>query len=150
MKNWKQRRELKRSQEYKEQLGMGVASATGKLRKLLLYEFARRLNLISCYRCHRTIESIDEFTVDHKKNWLHKSADLFWDIDNIAFSHFVCNTTHNRTAEMYKHRTNKKCNECGEVKAIKSFGKHKQGSEIRIRSYCNQCRSIRKKQGRSY
>lgn len=51
------------------QLGQTHAGAMIKLRKLLLFEFAKRLGLLNCIRCGEPILTEDDFTIDHKKEW---------------------------------------------------------------------------------
>lgn len=35
--------------------------------------------------------SADDLSIEHKAPWLHRDSALFWDLDNIAFSHLACN-----------------------------------------------------------
>ena len=62
-------------------LGEPYGTATSKLRKMLLFDFAKRLNLLNCYRCSKPILNIQEFTIDHKKFWYKVSIDLFYDLN---------------------------------------------------------------------
>lgn len=39
---------------------------------------------------------MEEFSVDHKKEWLYEDPQLFWDLENISFSHLSCNVRANR------------------------------------------------------
>lgn len=73
------------------QLGMPIGTASGRLKKTLMFSMAQRLNETRCFRCEQEILTVDEFTIDHKVDWLDSSADLFWDLNNIAFSHSECN-----------------------------------------------------------
>ena len=77
--------------EERRQLGVDKGTATGQLKKLLLFEFAKRLGLANCIRCGLEIASANDFTVDHKKPWFHIDVALFWDLENIGFSHDSCN-----------------------------------------------------------
>jgi hypothetical protein len=77
--------------EEKHQLGMDKGTAGGRLRKLLLFEFARRLGLLTCIRCRKPIELVNDFTTDHIKPWFHIDPSLFWDLNNVGFSHDSCN-----------------------------------------------------------
>src|SRR5688572_4097230 len=74
-------------------LGLPFGTAQNKLRKSLLFEFARRLGLLGCYRCNGPIESIEVFSIEHKKSWMMSDnpQETFYDLDNIAFSHIRCN-----------------------------------------------------------
>jgi len=86
MSNYKKYKKIK-----DEFLGMDYGSARQKLVKNLLFTFAKRLSMDICYRCNKPIDNIDDFSIDHKKSWLHNSPDLFFDVDNVSFSHCSCN-----------------------------------------------------------
>jgi hypothetical protein len=76
-----------------EQLGMPFGTAMGRLRKNIIFSLLLKLHENTCFKCKTPIATVDELTIEHKKPWLHVSPDLFWDIDNIAFSHPWCNKT---------------------------------------------------------
>ena len=44
----------------------------------------------------RVIETPEELSVEHKEPWEGVSVELFWSLENIAFSHLRCNTNHRR------------------------------------------------------
>ena len=71
--------------------GMPVGTAQGRLRKLVMFDLIQKLNLDTCYRCGKKIESVEELSLDHKQSWLDQH-ELFWDLENIAFSHLLCNS----------------------------------------------------------
>ncbi len=75
----------------REQLGMPFGTASGRLLKQLLLHLAKQLNLDSCFQCGKRIEVANQFSIEHKRPWLDVSPDLFWDLDNVAFSHKSCN-----------------------------------------------------------
>lgn len=77
------------------QLGMPLGTASHRLRKMVMFNLIKRLEEDQCYRCQRKIRSPEELSIDHKQDWLNVDPDLFWDLDNIAFSHLRCN---NRSA----------------------------------------------------
>jgi|SRR5580658_9124067 hypothetical protein len=79
-------------QEVYKQLGMSSGTATYRLARLLLFHYVQQASADKCFRCGLKIESIDDFSVEHKKPWLHVSPDLYWDLGNIAFSHRTCNS----------------------------------------------------------
>lgn len=58
-----------------------------------MFELAKKCNMDTCFRCGKRIDSIDDFTIDHKESWLlgDDPAQLFYSIENIAFSHAKCN-----------------------------------------------------------
>jgi HNH endonuclease len=75
-------------------LGMPHGTATNRLRKLILFDLLERHEENVCFRCSRKIERADELTVEHKRPWEGVSVELFWSLENIAFSHRYCNTPH--------------------------------------------------------
>jgi len=72
-------------------LGMPYGTAMHKLRKNLVFHMAQRLGEDFCFKCGNRIETAEELSIEHKAPWLHSDEALFWDMDNIAFSHRVCN-----------------------------------------------------------
>ena len=86
-----------------KQLGINPSSAFGILRKMVLFNLYKKLNLNFCYRCSLEILDHLSFSVDHKINFLHdlKAKDLFFDLTNIAFSHLSCNSSHARKVKQF-------------------------------------------------
>ena len=76
-----------------EKLGMPYGTANGKLRKSLLFHLAVRLDICRCFHCEKYIETVDEFSIEHKIPWLNSNDPVknFFSLDNIAFSHLKCN-----------------------------------------------------------
>ena len=74
-----------------KQLGMNPSTASGRLIKDLLFDFAVK-NGHTCHRCKKELTRID-FSIEHIKPWLDSEnpIDLFFDLDNIAYSHLKCN-----------------------------------------------------------
>jgi len=72
---------------------MPFGTASARLRKNIMFHLAQKCAMTTCFRCARPIESAEEMSIEHKKNWLHSSepSKLFFDIENIAFSHRDCN-----------------------------------------------------------
>jgi len=85
-----QRRLAKR----KELLGMSFGTARARLERALLYEMAIKLGMDSCFRCSKKIESVAEFSIEHKIGWQLSSdpVQTYFDMANIAFSHRTCNS----------------------------------------------------------
>jgi len=75
------------------QLGMNPSTASNRLNKQLLFSLGERLGMQWCFQCASKIESVEDMSVEHKIPWLHSEdpVGLFFDLDNIAFSHKVCN-----------------------------------------------------------
>lgn len=70
---------------------MPFGTANNRLRKLVLFNLAQKLKENICFRCGELIRTVEDFTIDHKEAWRSKGAELFWDMNNIAFSHAHCN-----------------------------------------------------------
>lgn len=87
-----------------EQLGMPNGTANNRLRKLILFDLLKRHNENVCFQCGEVIETANELSIEHKQAWLDRSPDLFWDLDNIAFSHLHCNISAGRRREMSEKR----------------------------------------------
>lgn len=81
-----------------EQLGMSFGAAVYHLRKQIMFSLIQQLDRAVCFRCGKVIENVGEFSIDHKQHWLDSDdpSSLFWDLDNIAFSHQGCNSGHHR------------------------------------------------------
>ena len=75
-------------------LGMPHGTAAGRLRKLILFDLLRQLDQNKCYRCDNTILTADQLSIEHKEPWESRAngRELFWSLDNIAFSHIKCNS----------------------------------------------------------
>ena len=78
-------------QKKTQQLGMNPSTASGRLTKDLLFKFL----IDAGHKCHQCGEELtrDTFSIEHKKPWIDSEdpASLFFDLDNIAFSHLFCN-----------------------------------------------------------
>lgn len=74
-------------------LGMPFGTANSQLRKSLLFKFVKELGYDNCYRCEKSIETIEEFSIEHKVAWFNTKnpVESFFDLENISFSHMSCN-----------------------------------------------------------
>jgi hypothetical protein len=77
-----------------EFLGMPHGTAVGRLRKNVLFYLLKKYNENICERCKQVIETVEELSLEHKQPWENISVALFWDLENIAFSHLHCNRPH--------------------------------------------------------
>ena|SRR5712664_1866660 len=75
-------------------LGMPHGTANNRLRKNILFHLLKKHDENYCVRCEQLIESVDDLSIEHIKPWEGISAELFWDLENIAFSHLHCNRPH--------------------------------------------------------
>lgn len=90
-------RYVETSNEKKQRLlGQPFGTATNKLRKMLLFDYAKRLNEDNCYRCQIRIETLEEFSIEHTVAWQGSinPKETFFDITQIAFSHLSCNVAY--------------------------------------------------------
>lgn len=73
------------------QLGMNASTASHRLVKDLLFKFVEDAGHV-CHQCGKPMTRND-FSIEHKTPWLDSEdpQKLFFDLDNIAFSHKWCN-----------------------------------------------------------
>lgn len=83
--------DTKGNQRKSEELGMPFGTACHQLRKSVMFHLLQKHGENVCYRCSRVIETVDDLTIEHKQTWLGVDVKLFWDLNNIAFSHAKCN-----------------------------------------------------------
>jgi hypothetical protein len=78
------------SQKKNDQLGMNVGTASNRLVKDLLFSHVKDT---PCYHCGGKLGR-DNFSIEHKTPWLDSEdpLGLFFDLDNITFSHLSCNS----------------------------------------------------------
>ena len=84
-----------------EQLGMPHGTACNKLRKLILFRLIQQLEQDACSHCGKPIVHADQLSIEHIKPWLDAEDPkvLFWDLNNIRFSHTTCNYGSRRNAK---------------------------------------------------
>lgn len=140
-----------------EALGMPVGTALNRLRKMVLFDMARRLGEDVCYRCGKKIESENDFTLEHKESWSGKDPKVFWDLENIAFSHHLCNSlgsdhsigarerglaTAAKTRKVGPEGTSW-CTTCQQFLPVSEFGKNRSGRNG-LHWSCRECERKRK------
>lgn len=103
---------------YSKQLGMPKSNAEYKLKKHIMLNLLFKTKENICYRCNEPIMTIEDLSIDHKKNWINalNAQELFFDMANIGFSHLKCNMIH-KTPSACPSRTKYtkglcKCEEC--------------------------------------
>ena len=72
-------------------LGMPHGTAANRLRKNILFHLLKKHGENCCFKCNEASEVVEDLSIEHKKPWEGISAELFWDLENIAFSHLHCN-----------------------------------------------------------
>lgn len=124
-----------------EQLGMPLGTASAKLRKSILFHLLKKSGKNICYQCGKEIRSEEELSIEHKIPWLDSSnpKELFFSLDNIAFSHLKCNIgaarhprtikeSHQKLAKMGLHPLCKLTE--SDIRKIRELSKIKKGVEI--------------------
>lgn len=132
-------------QQKDHQLGMSHGSACNRLRKQIMFDLVKRCGLDDCYQCSKKIETVEELSIEHKTPWLHSDdpVDLFFDLDNIAFSHLKCNTLSSRRTNggpprkhpsLSAYSRGCRCDECRKLKIIenKQYTKRKQQKMVMV------------------
>lgn len=73
-------------------LNENSSTAQNRLVKDLLFSFIVSSESNVCYHCNKPM-SREDFSIEHKVPWRHaeNAVDLFYNIDNIAYSHQSCN-----------------------------------------------------------
>jgi hypothetical protein len=74
-----------------ELLGMPFGTAGGRLRKMVMFHLLKKHQENICFKCGKVIEEVAELSIEHKESWQLGGPHLYWDLDNIAFSHLKCN-----------------------------------------------------------
>lgn len=110
----------------KEQLGMAQGTARNKLVKMIMFDMAKKLGLNFCYQCSAEIVNISNLTIEHKEPWLDSKnpKELYFDLNNIAFSHHSCNVGAARPKSIkhpswYAYKKGCRCKECTEINTEK-------------------------------
>ena len=86
---------MRSSQQRKSEfLGIPAGTAFARLRKVVLFNLLQKFGEDKCFRCQEKIAQADDLSIDHKQPWEGISIELFWELDNIAFSHLSCNLPH--------------------------------------------------------
>ncbi|SRR6266436_2979483 len=137
-----------------ETLGMPHGTASHRLRKNILFHLLKKHDENRCFKCGEVIEKVEDLSIEHKKPWEGISAELFWDLENIAFSHIRCNVPHRRPGnpgcfpEPFHQKTQNApegkawCTGHQDYLSIESFHSN-QRNVNGVASYCKECRKVR-------
>jgi hypothetical protein len=126
-----------------EQLGMSFGKARNRLVRMLLFHLAQQLGQTICFRCGKEILSYSDLSIEHKQSWQNISVSLFWDLDNIAFSHCKCNLPNlrNKPGKRGPEET-AWCSKCKKFKATICFNKNKS----RWNGFSSNCKLCRREE----
>ncbi|MBV9926371.1 MAG: hypothetical protein JOZ96_15235 [Acidobacteria bacterium] len=119
---------------------------------MILFNLLRRHGENVCFKCTRLIETADELSIEHKEPWEGVSVELFWDLENISFSHLRCNRTHRRKggrADTKKVGPDGTawCRNCKAFLHISAFSRHSSRWNG-LQPWCNGCYERRRKQSK--
>lgn len=105
---------------------MPHGTASNRLRKSIMFKYVVMAGENFCFKCGAEIESVDDLSIEHKEPWEGVSPELFFDLDNIAFSHLRCNgvdrrkfppkTAKHGSLRMYQNGC--RCDLCRQIKSI--------------------------------
>jgi hypothetical protein len=131
-------------------LGMPHGTAGNRLRKLILFNLLRRHGEKICFKCSRSIDNAEELSIEHKQPWEGISVELFWDMDNIAFSHLRCNRNHRRNGGRADLRRvgpegTAWCRSCKTFLSEVAFSRHSSRWNG-LQPWCNDCYKRRREQ----
>jgi hypothetical protein len=124
-------------------LGMPHGTANNRLRKMVLFHLLQKHGENVCFKCAGTIESTDELSMEHKQPWEGISVELFWSLDNIAFSHLRCNIPHRYVGGgVGKRKVGPEgtawCVECKTFSPTNEFSRNKSRWNG-LQNHCNRC-----------
>lgn len=133
------------------QLGMPFGTANHRLKKNIMFDMMVRLEEDTCFKCGEKIQSADQLSIEHRVPWLDVSTDLFWDLDNIAFSHLACNRPNRpkgggpkgfRPSNTMFDRGPQGTSWCGKCKSFLPFSEFHLNSKrtVGVHHHCKICR----------
>lgn len=134
----------KRAQRTADFLGMPHGTAFARLRKNILFDLLQRHGENTCFKCGKLINTSDELSVEHKHPWEDRDPNLFWDLENIAFSHRKCNKP-DRLMVKLSHRKSAPegtswCDSCNDFLPVENFHKNTK-SWNGLFYMCKQCKN---------
>lgn len=132
-----------------ERLSMSHSTAAHRLRKSVLFKYVQKANEHFCYKCGAEIESIEDFSIEHKTPWLYSDdpLSLFMDLNNIAFSHLKCNNADSSPSR--RKMSPEGYSWCSVCKQHKTLEKFASGPRWNGKMYrCQDCTNQKKREKR--
>jgi hypothetical protein len=123
------------NQKKLEQLGMPIGTATGILRKNIMFSMMAALDLNKCFQCGNIIEQVEDMSIEHKEPWLDSEnpKSKFFDLSNIAFSHLSCNSGASRKKTGISHPSQEsykrgcRCDKCRNIERVRRASQRLRG-----------------------
>jgi hypothetical protein len=114
-----------------KQLGMNPSTASGRLVKDLLWNLIETTGQDACCKCSEPM-SRETFSIEHVTPWLDSGdpVGLYFDLENISYSHLRCNIKDART---------KAPAQCGTVQRYNKYG-----------CRCDPCKAARSEERTKY
>jgi len=77
-----------------EILGQSLQKSHIQIRKLMLFHCMQKCGMDTCFQCGEKITDINTLSIEHKIAWMgsENPKEMFWDVNNLAFSHLRCNS----------------------------------------------------------
>jgi len=129
-------------------LGMPYGTAMNRLRKAILFRYVLECGDDLCFRCGTPIDNIDHLSIEHMLPWEQVDQELFWSLDNIAFSHLNCNSSAHRNGNIINRIDSPEgmswCNRCSSHKPLEDFSpqpKRWNGAY----TFCKDCCAVRER-----
>ncbi|MBU2007474.1 MAG: hypothetical protein KKF08_19055 [Gammaproteobacteria bacterium] len=118
-----------------DQLCIHPATAANQLKKIILFDLLKQLNKNQCFQCNKSIDTVNELSIEHKIPYLDSSnpVELFFDLNNIAFSHLICNIGAARQTKIIRHPSSQaymkgcRCKECKNIENLRRKDQRKRG-----------------------
>lgn len=133
-------------------LGLPHGTAVYHLKKNVLFKYVKLAGDHYCFRCGQEITSVADLSIEHKQPWEGVDPSLFWDLDNIAFSHVRCNRPHRaskgRAIVYYPPAGMAWCSIHQDFLSVESFSRHKQRWNG-LQTKCRECTARLKRERRS-
>ena len=129
-----------------KQLGMSFGRACHILRQSILFSLVKEAGRDLCVRCGKRIEMVKELSIEHIDHWQDVDTALFWDLDNIGFSHRRCNVPGRCGPAPFIGPTGTSwCWGHQDFIPIENFAPSKM-SHNKLQQECRECRSQRQKE----
>jgi hypothetical protein len=133
-----------------EFLGMSFGTARARLQRKILFDLVQKAGEDTCFRCDEKIVEVEDLSIEHKKNWLDVDPELFWDLQNVAFSHQKCNSGNHRNRILCS-TSESWCYVCKTMLPIDNFWIAKIGAKrasTGLKLECKSCKNTRQNEYR--
>ncbi len=145
----KYRRGTKALRDYEESknkfLGLNHGTARNQLKNLFLFKLIVETGRNQCHRCGNPMTA-EDFSIEHIKDWLWVDPTLFWDLNNISFSHRKCNYASSRkTTKIISPEGMSWCGKCKQHLPLAEFPKAHHSPELGKKKtrHCTKCNNKR-------